>query len=111
WLQIPPGDIESRRCRYDDTCAHRKHTAVVRTPARRIRTAITVGRLCQTALPWRFKKCPPSFTMHLDAEKLRERLEPLFRENFDKRGELGAAVSVWQNGKPIVDLYGGFCDA
>src|SRR4029077_15422774 len=49
--------------------------------------------------------------MHLDAEKLRERLEPLFRENFDKRGELGAAVSVWQNGKPIVDLYGGFCDA
>ena len=26
-------------------------------------------------------------------------------------GELGAAVSVWQNGKPIVDLYGGFCDA
>ena len=49
--------------------------------------------------------------MHLDAEKLRARLEPLFRENFDKRGELGAAVSVWQNGKPIVDLRGGFCDA
>jgi CubicO group peptidase (beta-lactamase class C family) len=49
--------------------------------------------------------------MHLDAEKLRARLEPLFLENFDKRGELGAAVSVWQNGKPIVDLHGGFCDA
>ena len=49
--------------------------------------------------------------MHLDAEKLRARLEPPFRENFDKRGELGAAVSVWQNGKPIVDLRGGFCDA
>ena len=49
--------------------------------------------------------------MHLDAEKLRARLEPLFRENFDKRGELGAVVSVWQNGKPIVDLHGGFCDA
>src|SRR6516225_6098643 len=49
--------------------------------------------------------------MHLDAEKLRARLEALFRENFDKRGELGAAVSVWQNGKPIVDLHGGFCDA
>ena len=26
-------------------------------------------------------------------------------------GELGAAVSVWQNGKPLIDLYGGFCDA
>jgi CubicO group peptidase (beta-lactamase class C family) len=49
--------------------------------------------------------------MPLDAEKLRARLEPLFRENFDKLGELGAAVSVWHNGKPIIDLYGGFCDA
>ena len=48
--------------------------------------------------------------MQLDPEKLRQRLKPLFQENFDKRGELGAAVSVWQNGKPIVDLYGGFCD-
>ena len=49
--------------------------------------------------------------MQLDPEKLRQRLKPLFQENFDKHGELGAAVSVWQNGKPIVDLYGGFCDA
>jgi CubicO group peptidase (beta-lactamase class C family) len=49
--------------------------------------------------------------MHLDAEKLRPRLEPLFQENFELFGELGAAVSVWQNGKPLVDLYGGFCDA
>jgi len=49
--------------------------------------------------------------MHPDAEKLRARLGPVFRENFDKCGELGAAVSVWQNGKPIVDLHGGFCDA
>jgi len=49
--------------------------------------------------------------MQLDPEKLRQRLKPLFQENFDNRGELGASVSVWQNGKPIVDLYGGFCDA
>jgi CubicO group peptidase (beta-lactamase class C family) len=49
--------------------------------------------------------------MHVDAEKLRTRLKPLFHENFEKFGELGAAVSVWQNGKPIIDLYGGFCDA
>ena len=52
-----------------------------------------------------------NFQMQLDPEKLRQRLKPLFQENFDKRGELGAAVSVWQNGKPIVDLYGGFRDA
>jgi CubicO group peptidase (beta-lactamase class C family) len=49
--------------------------------------------------------------MRLDSEKLRQRLKPLFQENFDKLGELGAAVSVWQNGKPVVDLHGGFCDA
>jgi len=49
--------------------------------------------------------------MQLDADELRQRLEPLFQENFQKFGELGAAVSVWQNGKLILDLYGGFGDA
>ena len=49
--------------------------------------------------------------MQLDPEGLRDRLGPLFQENFEKFGELGAAVSVWQNGKPLIDLYGGFCDA
>ena len=49
--------------------------------------------------------------MQLDADELRERLKPLFLENFEKFGELGAAVSVWQGGKPVVDLTGGFCDA
>ena len=48
--------------------------------------------------------------MQLDAEKLRPRLELLFQENFELFGELGASVSVWQNGKPLVDLYGGFRD-
>ena len=49
--------------------------------------------------------------MQLDAVELRQRLGPLFRENFEKLGELGAAISVWQHGKPIVDLHGGFRDA
>jgi CubicO group peptidase (beta-lactamase class C family) len=49
--------------------------------------------------------------VQLDPERGRERLKPLFRENFEKFGELGAAVSIWQDGKPIVDLYSGFCDA
>ena len=49
--------------------------------------------------------------MQIDPEKLRGRLKPLFHENFEKFGELGAAISVWQSGKQIVDLYGGFCDA
>jgi CubicO group peptidase (beta-lactamase class C family) len=41
----------------------------------------------------------------------RERLATLFEENFARFGELGAAVSVWKNGKPIVELHGGFRDA
>jgi CubicO group peptidase (beta-lactamase class C family) len=49
--------------------------------------------------------------MQLDSEQLRRRLQPLFQENFDRLGELGAAVSVWQNGKPLIDLHGGFRDA
>jgi CubicO group peptidase (beta-lactamase class C family) len=49
--------------------------------------------------------------MQLDPERVRQRLKPLFRENFEKFGELGAAVSIWQDGKPVIDLYGGFCDA
>ena len=49
--------------------------------------------------------------MQLDPDELRARLDPVFQENFEKFGELGAAVSVWQNGKPILDLHGGFRDA
>jgi CubicO group peptidase (beta-lactamase class C family) len=41
----------------------------------------------------------------------RERFTSLFEENFTRFGELGAAVSVWQHGKPIVELHGGFRDA
>jgi CubicO group peptidase (beta-lactamase class C family) len=49
--------------------------------------------------------------MQLEIAPVLHRLKPLFEENFEKYGELGAAVSVWQNGKSIVDLHGGFCDA
>jgi CubicO group peptidase (beta-lactamase class C family) len=49
--------------------------------------------------------------MQLNADELRARLEPLFQENFEKFGELGAAVSVWQNGKELLELHGGFRDA
>jgi len=49
--------------------------------------------------------------MQLASAELLQRLKPLFRENFEKFGELGAAVSVWQNGKPIIELCGGFRDA
>ena len=40
-----------------------------------------------------------------------DRLASLFDENFARFGELGAAVSVWQHGKSILELHGGFRDA
>jgi CubicO group peptidase (beta-lactamase class C family) len=49
--------------------------------------------------------------MQLNADELRAQLAPLFQENFERFGELGAAISIWQGGKSIVDLEGGFRDA
>jgi CubicO group peptidase (beta-lactamase class C family) len=49
--------------------------------------------------------------MELSAEQLRQRIAPLFDENFTHFGELGAAVSFWQNGQSILELQGGFRDA
>jgi CubicO group peptidase (beta-lactamase class C family) len=40
-----------------------------------------------------------------------EHLASLFQENFTRFGELGAAVSNWQHGKPVLELHGGFRDA
>jgi CubicO group peptidase (beta-lactamase class C family) len=34
-----------------------------------------------------------------------------FAENFDKRSEVGAAVCVYRDGRPVVDLWGGLADA
>ena len=42
---------------------------------------------------------------------LANRLRPLFEENFARFGELGAAVSIWQNGAPVLELHGGYRDA
>jgi CubicO group peptidase (beta-lactamase class C family) len=49
--------------------------------------------------------------MELSENELHDRLAPLFEENFARFGELGAAVSVWQNGRPLLELHGGFRDA
>ena len=46
----------------------------------------------------------------MNAADLRERIEPLFRENFDSFGELGAGVSIWKHGAPLLNLHGGFKD-
>jgi CubicO group peptidase (beta-lactamase class C family) len=49
--------------------------------------------------------------MKLSVTKLRNEITPLFEENFARFGELGAAVSIWQHGQPVLDLHGGFRDA
>ncbi len=42
----------------------------------------------------------------MNLEKVRE----VFAENFSRREELGASVSVWQHGREVLNLAGGFCD-
>ena len=44
-------------------------------------------------------------------DDLARRIKPLFEENFSRFGELGAAVSIWRDGRSVLDLHGGFCDA
>lgn len=34
-----------------------------------------------------------------------------FRRNFERRGEVGAALAVFRHGRPVVDLWGGLRDA
>ena len=48
--------------------------------------------------------------MTLNADGLCERITPFFQENFQRLGDLGAALSIWQNGEPLLDLHGGFRD-
>jgi CubicO group peptidase (beta-lactamase class C family) len=45
--------------------------------------------------------CEPEFSAVREA----------FADNFEKRGEAGAAVAVYVGGRPVVDLWGGFSDA
>lgn len=41
---------------------------------------------------------------------LQERLRPLFDDNFISNDELGASVSIWEQGREIVSLAGGWRD-
>src|SRR5207253_874156 len=47
--------------------------------------------------------------MRFNVEELQERIAPLFQENFQRFGEVGAALSIWRNGEPLLDLQGGLC--
>jgi CubicO group peptidase (beta-lactamase class C family) len=46
-------------------------------------------------------QCEPRFTA----------VHQAFAENFEKRGDVGAAVCVYVEGKPVADLWGGYANA
>ena len=48
--------------------------------------------------------------MHRITPSAKAALQEWFEENFRTRGELGASVSIWQQGLEILSLAHGFCD-
>jgi CubicO group peptidase (beta-lactamase class C family) len=51
-----------------------------------------------------------SAPVHGDAAPGFEGVADEFRRNFERRGELGAACSVYHRGEKVVDLWGGYSD-
>ncbi len=49
--------------------------------------------------------------MGFGAEELAARITPRFEDNFAHHGELGAAVSIWHRGEPVLALCGGYRDS
>lgn len=54
---------------------------------------------------------PPSPTIEGVCEPRFAAVREAFAENFAARGEIGAGVAVMLDGRPVVDLWGGFADA
>jgi CubicO group peptidase (beta-lactamase class C family) len=52
----------------------------------------------------------PEFNIDGECDKRFENVRKAFAENFQQRGELGAAVSIVIDGRPVVDLWGGHTD-
>jgi CubicO group peptidase (beta-lactamase class C family) len=50
------------------------------------------------------------FRIEGECDKRFDNVKKAFAENFEKRGELGAAVSIVVDGRPVVDLWGGHAD-
>jgi CubicO group peptidase (beta-lactamase class C family) len=54
---------------------------------------------------------PSNVPIQGDCDPRFARVREVFAENFAKRGEVGAAVAVTLDGKPVIDLWGGHADA
>jgi CubicO group peptidase (beta-lactamase class C family) len=53
---------------------------------------------------------PANLTVHGECDPRFSRVRDAFVQNFDERGELGAATSVVVDGKCVVDLWAGYAD-
>ncbi|HJU12568.1 MAG TPA: serine hydrolase domain-containing protein [Candidatus Binataceae bacterium] len=53
---------------------------------------------------------PSEFKIEGECDRRFDNVRKAFAENFDQRGELGAAVSIVMDGRPLVDLWGGYAD-
>lgn len=53
---------------------------------------------------------PPAAAVHGTTAPGFETVRDAFRENLARRGELGGAVALWRDGRPLVDLWGGLAD-
>jgi CubicO group peptidase (beta-lactamase class C family) len=51
-----------------------------------------------------------NFNIEGECDRQFENVRKAFAENLDKRGELGAAVAIVLDGRPVVDLWGGHAD-
>jgi CubicO group peptidase (beta-lactamase class C family) len=49
-------------------------------------------------------------TVHGSVKPGFEPVEAAFRENFERRGEIGASACAWHDGEKVVDLWGGLAD-
>lgn len=49
--------------------------------------------------------------MDLSPNAVRTAIEPLFRDNFARYGELGASIAIWHKGEPLLELHGGYRDS
>ena len=53
---------------------------------------------------------PANVMMHGECDRAFDRVRTAFVENLERRGEVGAAVAITIDGRPVVDLWGGHAD-
>lgn len=57
-----------------------------------------------------FKTAVPPSLIKGDTDQGYGKVADVFRENFTKRNEIGAACAVFHSGRKVVDLWGGYRD-